>query len=232
MSTVFDLVAEGGPVMVPLAGLSIATIACAIERSIFWFQLPRSEDRIVHDVLEAAHYDLAQAADMAHRAHRFAIGRYLFAPLRLSHPTPDTFHLALENAAEKEFIRMHRGDKLLESVVGLAPLLGLLGTVTGLITTFNNLKIGGGVAIDTAKATAGIGEALTATAGGMLVAILALVILRIFLSFQTQQRDYFSTVGGDLELVYRQLWYDSQHRSNKHATPNWDNSASLQASDH
>ncbi len=126
---------------------------------------------------------------------------------------------------------MHRGDKLLESVVGLAPLLGLLGTVTGLITTFNNLKIGGGVAIDTAKATEGIGEALTATAGGMLVAILALVILRIFLSFQTQQRDYFSTVGGDLELVYRQLWYDSQHRSNGQSTPNWDSSTSLQSSD-
>lgn len=231
MSTVFDLVAEGGPVMVPLAGLSIATLACAVERSIFWLQVLRSEDRIVRDVLEAAHYDLERAAAIARRASQLPIGRYLFAPLRLHHPTPETFHLALENAAEKELIQMHRGDKLLESVVGLAPLLGLLGTVTGLITTFNNLKIGGGAAIDTAKATAGIGEALTATAGGMLVAIFALAILRVFLSLQTQQRDYFSTVGGDLELVYRQLWYDSPNRSDNHSLPEWD-STTLQPSKH
>lgn len=216
MSTVFDLIAHGGPVMIPIVGLSIATVACAIERGIFWFQLLRREDRIVQDVLDAAHYSLDEAAVIARRTSQLPISRYLFAPLRLHQPTPETFHLALENAAEKEFIRMHRGDKLLESVVGLAPLLGLLGTVTGLITTFANLKIGGGSAVDSTKAAAGIGEALTATAGGMIVAILALVVLRVFLSLQTQQRDYFSTVGGDLELIYRQLWYEPRFHHNGH----------------
>lgn len=104
---------------------------------------------------------------------------------------------------------MHKGDKLLESVVGIAPLLGLLGTVTGLITTFNNLNIGGGGASDSAtKAAAGIGEALITTASGMLVAIIALSFFRVFVSLQSQQIDYFSEVGSELELIYRQIWYE------------------------
>ncbi len=195
--------------MIPIVGLSVATFACALERGWFWFQLLRQEDRIVHDVLAAARVDLDKAAAIASQAQALPIGRYLLAPLKLKNPTPETFHLALEAAGDKEFVRMHKGDKLLESVVGLAPLLGLLGTVTGLIVTFNNLNIGGdGASESTTKAAAGIGEALITTAAGMIVAIIALSFFRIFVTLQSQQIDYFSEVGSELELIYRQTWYE------------------------
>ncbi len=210
MSKVFDLLAAGGPVMIPIVGLSVATFACAFERGWFWLQLLRQEDRIVHDVLEAARVDLDKAAAIASQAQLLPIGRYLLAPLRLRKPTPETFRLALEAAGDKEFVRMRKGDKLLETVVGIAPLLGLLGTVTGLIVTFNNLNIGGGGASESAtKAAAGIGEALITTASGMVVAIIALAFFRIFVTLQSQQVDYFSEVGSELELIYRQVWYES-----------------------
>lgn len=209
MSRIFDLIVSGGPVMIPIVGLSVATFACALERGWFWFQLLRQEDRIVHDVLAAARVDLDKAAAIASQAKALPIGRYLLAPLKLKNPTPETFHLALEAAGDKEFVRMHKGDKLLESVVGLAPLLGLLGTVTGLIATFNNLNIGGGGASESAtKAAGGIGEALITTASGMVVAIIALTFFRILVTLQSQQIDYFSEVGSELELIYRQIWYD------------------------
>jgi len=209
MSKVFDLLAAGGPIMIPIVGLSVATFACAFERGCFWLQLLRQEDRIVHDVLEAARVDLDKAAAIASQAQLLPIGRYLLAPLRLRKPTPETFRLALEAAGDKEFVRMRKGDKLLETVVGIAPLLGLLGTVTGLIVTFNNLNIGGGGASESAtKAAAGIGEALITTASGMVVAIIALAFFRIFLTLQSQQVDYFSEVGSELELIYRQVWYE------------------------
>ena len=209
MNRVYDLVVQGGPVMWPLLGLSVATIACSIERGRFWFQFLRQESRIAHAVLEAARVDLDKAAAIASQAQSLPIGRFLLAPLRLRKPTPETFRLALESAGDKEFIKMRKGDKLLETVVGLAPLLGLLGTVTGLITTFNNLNIGGGGAGDGAtKAAAGIGEALIATATGMIVAIIALAFFRIFVTLQAQQVDYFSEVGSELELIYRQVWYE------------------------
>jgi biopolymer transport protein ExbB len=209
MAFVFELVAKGGPVMIPVVGLSVLTIATGIERTVFWIDLLRKENRIAQDVLDAAHYDLDQARTIAEGAQNQPIGRFLLAALKLNHASPETFRLALENAGDEEFIQMRKGDKLLETVVGVAPLLGLLGTVTGLIITFINLKIGGGgSSVDTTKAAAGIGEALITTAGGMIVAIIALVILRFCVTLRAKQVEYFSKIGGRLELIYRHIWYE------------------------
>lgn len=209
MARLFDLLVQGGPVMIPLVGMSVATIACGLDRAWFWYRLLKQEDRIVHDVLDAARHDLDEAASIAARAEDLPIGRYLLAPLRLNSPTPETFRLAMEAAGDREFAKMRRGDKFLESVVGIAPLLGLLGTVTGLIITFTNLNIGSGAAAaDTSKAAAGIGEALITTAGGMIVAIVALAIFRVLVTLQSNQMDYFAEAGSELELIYRQVWYE------------------------
>ena len=210
MSRVIDLLLEGGPVMIPLVGLSAATLTCALERGWFWYRLLSKEDRIVHDVLEAAQYDLDRAAAIAQQVQDLPIGRFLLAPLQLNHPTPETFRLAMESVGDNEFVQIRKGNKLLETVVGMAPLLGLLGTVTGLITTFSHLKIGGGggTSASASQAAAGIGEALIATASGMIVAIIALAFFRIFVTLQAQQVNYFSRVGSALELIYRQVWYE------------------------
>ncbi|MEP1060047.1 MULTISPECIES: MotA/TolQ/ExbB proton channel family protein [Cyanophyceae] len=215
----FDLVMQGGMVMYPLMGLSVATLACGLDRGLFWYRLSRHEQRVAHDVLEAAHYDLDQAIAIAERANDQPIARFLLAPLKLRHPTPETFRLALEAAGDKEFVKMHKGNKLLESTVGLAPLLGLLGTVTGLIQTFGNLNIGGGGTTASAtKAAAGIGEALISTAAGMLIAIFALALFRLLVSFQAREVDYFSEVGTELELIYRQVWYAPAPNGNGQAS--------------
>jgi len=207
---VIDEFLKGGPVMWPLLGLSVFTLATAFERGWFWMRLVSQEQRIVDDVLEAARRDLREAEDIAKYARHLAIGRFLLAPLQLRQPTPETFRLAMESIADKEFVKMRKGDKLLETIIAVAPLLGLLGTVTGLITTFGNLTIGGGGSTEeTAKAAAGIGEALVTTAAGMLVAILALLVFRVFVTLQAQQIDYFTEVGSELELIYRQIWYES-----------------------
>lgn len=195
--------------MIPLMGLSIATLTCALERGWFWYQLLSREDRIVHDVLEAAQSDIQRAAAIAQRVQNLPIGRFLLAPLRLNQPTPETFRLAMEAVGDNEFVQIRKGNKLLETVVAMAPLLGLLGTVTGLITTFGNLKIGGGgTSANTSQAAAGIGEALVATASGMIVAIIALGFFRILITLQARQMSYFSRVGSALELIYRQVWYE------------------------
>ena len=209
MTTVFDFLARGGPVMVPILGCSVLTIATGFERAWFWTRLLQREGQVVNEVLEAARRDLDEAAAIAAQAgDNHPVGRFLLAPLRLKNPSPETFRLALENAGDKEFVQMRRGDKILETIVAVAPLLGLLGTVTGLIATFNNLNIGAGGGTDTSQAAAGIGEALITTAAGMVVAILALLVFRTLVSLQAQQIDYFSEAGNELELIYRQYWYE------------------------
>jgi biopolymer transport protein ExbB len=209
MTTLFNLLAKGGPVMIPMVGLSVATIACALERGWFWYQFLSREDRVVRDVLEAARYDLDKATRIAEQAQEIPIGRFLLAPLKLRRPSPETFRLAMEAAGDKEFVQMRKGDKLLETVVAVAPLLGLLGTVTGLIYTFANLNVGGGGTTEQAtKAASGIGEALITTAAGMVVAVIALLIFRVLVTLQSNQMDYFSDIGNELELIYREIWYE------------------------
>lgn len=209
MTTVFDFLAKGGPVMVPIMGASVFTVACALERATFWTDLLKREGKVVSEVLDMARRDLDGAAGIASRARDLPIGRFLLAPLSLKNPSPETFRLALENAGDKEFVKMRKGDKLLETVVAVSPLLGLLGTVTGLINTFNNLNIGGGGgAAGATEAAGGIGEALITTAAGMVVAILALLIFRIMVTLQAQQMDYFSEAGNELELIYREYWVE------------------------
>jgi biopolymer transport protein ExbB len=211
--------------MIPILGFSVATIACALERAWFWYQLLSQEDRIVHDVLEAARHSLDEARTIAEQAQTLPIGRFLLAPLRLRQPTPETFRLAMEAAGDREFVQMRKGDKLLETTVAVSPLLGLLGTVTGLIATFSSLNIGGGGTTEQAtQAAAGIGEALITTAAGMIVAIMALLIFRVLVTLQSRQMDYFSEVGSELELIYRQIWYEpieleNAYRSSEVATP-------------
>lgn len=195
--------------MIPIMGFSVATVSTALERAWFWYRLLAQEDQIVHDVLEAAREDLNSAREIAEHARDLPIGRYLLAPLRLRQPTPETFRLAMESAGDKEFVQMQKGDKFLETTVAVSPLLGLLGTVTGLIATFGNLNIGGGGTTEQAtQAAAGIGEALITTAAGMIVAIMALLVFRVLVTLQARQMDYFSEVGNELELIYRQVWYE------------------------
>jgi biopolymer transport protein ExbB len=195
--------------MVPIMGCSVLTIATALERALFWTKLLRREDQVVSEVLDTSRRDLAQAAAIAAQSQDLPIGRFLLAPLRLKQPSPDTFRLAMETAGDREFVKMRQGDKILETIVAVAPLLGLLGTVTGLIATFGNLNIGGGGTGEQASAAAaGIGEALITTAAGMVVAIMALLVFRVMVSLQAQQIDYFSDAGNELELIYRQYWYE------------------------
>ena len=208
MSTLFETAAKGGLMMIPMGALSVATLACTLDRAVFWLTLYKTEDQIAHRILEAARYSLADANQLAKEAGAQPIARFMQASLKLVNPSPESFRLAMETASEREFEKMGKGNKLLETAVALAPLIGLLGTVTGLMHTFSGLDMGGPGGADTSKAAEGIGEALTATAAGMIVAIIAMVILRVCVSFESQQLSYFATIGGELELIYRELWYE------------------------
>ena len=206
--------------MVPIIGASVFTVACALERATFWTDLLKREAKVVNEVLDMSRKNLDEAAAIAARSRDLPIGRFLLAPLNLRNPSPDSFRLALENAADKEFVKMRKGDKLLETVVAVAPLLGLLGTVTGLIATFENLNIGGSEgAVGATEAAGGIGEALITTAAGMVVAILALLVLRVMVTLQAQQMDYFSEAGNELELIYREYWYDASYSAGQPTAP-------------
>ncbi|TAE60353.1 MAG: MotA/TolQ/ExbB proton channel family protein, partial [Nostocales cyanobacterium] len=84
------------------------------------------------------------------------------------------------------------------------PLLGLLGTVLGLIQSLGAIRIGDLGTESTVGVTTGIGESLISTATGLVVAIVTLVFYRLFQSFVVNQIKVFNKAGNDLELIYRQ----------------------------
>jgi biopolymer transport protein ExbB len=202
-----DIVAvfkEGGPAMYPLLALSVLTISVVFERLWFWLRMLNQERQIVERVLEAARENWGLARDIAQRATDQPIGRFLYAPLSLTKNDPESFRLALEATAEDELTAMRRGEKLLEAVIALGPLLGLFGTVWGLIQSLRAIKIGDLGTEATAGVTTGIGESLISTAAGLVVAITSLVFYRLFQSFIFNQVQVFRKAGNELELMYRQ----------------------------
>jgi len=201
---ILDLFQKGGPAMWPLAVLSILALSVILERLWFWLRILNQEKEIVNRVLDAAQENWDIAADIARQATDQPIGRFLYAPLRLLKVDLETFRLALEATAEDELAGMRRGEKLLEAVIALAPLLGLLGTVLGLIQSLRSIRIGDLGTESTAGVTTGIGESLISTAAGLIVAIASLVFYRLFQSFLVNQVKVFRKAGNELELLYRQ----------------------------
>lgn len=201
-----EIFEKGGPTMWPLLVLSVLSVSTIIERLWFWTNILAKEQQIVSRVLEAARRDWGAANELSRQANRQPIGRFLYAPLRLYNPEPELFRLALEAAADEELAAMRRGDKILEAVIALAPLLGLLGTVLGLINSLSTIRLGDIGTSATAGVTLGISEALISTAAGMIVAIVSLAFYRIFQAFLFNQAKVFRKAGNELELLYRQYW--------------------------
>jgi len=202
---VIDLIKAGGVIMYPLILLSVLALAGIMERLIFWFGILRQEQKTAESILAIAREDLNLAKEFAEQSSKVPIGRFLYAPLSLKEPDPELFRLALESTADEELVGMLKGEKLLEAIITLAPLLGLLGTVTGLIISFGSLRLGD-VAANTKSGslTQGIGEALITTAAGLIIAIFTSAFHRLFLALQDQQSQLFIKFGNQLELIYRQ----------------------------
>jgi biopolymer transport protein ExbB len=203
-----ELFEKGGPVMWPLLGLSILSLATILERGWFWVKTLRKEGEIVERVLEAsAKNEWESAAQIAKRERvRQPISRFLYAPLKRNNPDPETFKLALEAAAEEELVSMKKGDKTLESIIALSPLLGLLGTVLGLIRALSGIRLGDLGTAAGSTVTLGISESLITTAAGMIVAIVSLAFYRLFQALIFSQVKLFRQSGNELELLYREHW--------------------------
>ena len=201
-----DLFSKGGVTIWPLLLLSILTVTVIFERSRFWFNVLNKEKEIVNRVLDATRRDWDMATEIARQAYDQPVGRFLLQALQLQSPDPDLFRLALESSADDELAGMRRGDKILEAVIAMAPLLGLLGTVLGLIRTLGAITF---TALGTEAgkdAAGGIGESLISTATGIIVALFALTFYRIFQGLVFNQAKIFRRAGNEVELLYRQKW--------------------------
>ncbi len=206
--TIFETINRGGLAMWPLIILSIMALTTIIERLLFWWKVVQKSQRVQDKILDAAHYQWQAVSEIARTCQEHPLGRFLYAPLRQECRDPEIFHLALEAAADEELASMRRGEKLLEAVIALSPLLGLLGTVLGLINSLGSIQLSDLGTDSTAGVTLGIGESLISTASGLIVAIVSLAFYRLFQALSTNQVRRFRQAGSELEVLYRQNFID------------------------
>ena len=193
--------------MWPLLGFSVLAIALIIERIAFWVRIQKRQNRVVRDVLNLYRREnVVGALDKLKQNADLPIARIFLAALELEEPNPEEFRLALESEAQAEIPLLKRFNTMFETIISLAPLLGLLGTVLGLITSFASLNIGDVGASRTGGVTSGISEALVSTASGLIVAIFTLLFANTFRGFYIRQIALIQEYGGQLELLYRRRY--------------------------
>lgn len=201
-----ELFARGGIAMWPLLFLSVLALGTIIDRIWFWSRILTKEREVSGRVLEAARREWSAASEIAQRANKLPMGRFLYSALSLVTPDPEVFRLALETSADEELTVMRKGEKVLEAVIALAPMLGLLGTVVGLINSLGSIELSDLASDSTSGTVLGIGAALISTAAGLVIAIVSLAFYRLFQGFVFGQAKVFRQSGSELELLYRQAW--------------------------
>jgi len=191
IGSLIQMLAKGGPVMIPLVLCSVVALAVVIERLGFWWR---------HGDVGPAEraLELDEALEIARRSGT-ATARVIAAGLAERQAPPAA---AMEAAAQTEMGRLRSYLPVLDTIITLSPLLGLLGTVTGMIAAFGILSTSG---MNQPNAiTGGVAEALIATAAGLAIAIATLVPYNYFLSRAEQALDAMERLASRLDLALRE----------------------------
>lgn len=167
-----DILISGGPVMIPLGVLSLVALAIVIER--LWI-LRRSRYLRDETVSTLQHYLVSgqyKAATDYCEMNPGPFTHLVSVVVANRHAPYDELKEILEDTGRRELLGLQRGLGALATIVGGAPLLGLLGTVLGMIKIFTVVaSAGSGI---TEQLASGIAQALITTATGLIIAIPAL----------------------------------------------------------
>lgn len=192
---------SGGPVMYPLLACSFIVLTVVIERAIFWIRLDMQCNRpLVDEVME-----LCRRGDWEGVRQKTVGCRDFVVRILVSGILHREFSMtkAMEAAAADEVQRMRRAMTVLDTMITVAPLLGIFGTVTGIITSFDMLGASG---IDHPEAvTAGVAEALITTAAGLAIAIFSVFPYNYFNSKVQRAMLDIEKYATSLEIVYEKL---------------------------
>ena len=193
---VFQFFVKGGPIMWPILISAIVAVAVVGERAFWWWRESQKRDPQKMEQLLAAleNSDVAAATKIAEGSEDPVI-RMVYRGLNHVHTS---LQGALQLAAGIELKRAGRFLVVMDTLVTLAPLLGLLGTVTGLLRAFLNID---SAELSVSAVTGGIGEALIATACGLGIAIFALIPFNFFSAKLTQLQFDLETAATNVEVM-------------------------------
>ena len=170
-----QILMAGGWLIIPILICSVVAVAITLERGWYFYRLPAltHADKMLALIAQGKFTDALSLND----GNPHPVLRVLVAGIRARASMPEK---AMESAGMIEIRHMKRGLPALDTIITLAPLLGLLGTIVGMIDSFGIMAIQG---IGQPHAvTGGVAEALICTAAGIFVAVMTLIPYNYFLA--------------------------------------------------
>jgi len=167
--------------LIPLMGvLLLITIAVIVERLVFYRRALRSGNAMEHDLQLVDYQNVEKLQQLAEHYEGSLQRSIVSSALASRGADAETMERHIDEAIMWQMPKIDRNVWVLDSSVTLAPLMGLLGTIIGMVHAFGILGEGGVAGAAAQMVTGGIAEALVATGVGLLIAILAVAFLNYF----------------------------------------------------
>jgi len=198
--SIMELFHAGQQIMWPILLVSLVGVTVIVERLLFIIRENNNrEPEVVEKMLEAVeHRDIDSAVAIGKKSNDFIARILVYALNNKEYSIPNAFI----RASSKELARFGQGMATLDTVITAAPLLGLLGTVTGMMRTFGALG-GGDVSAAAGTITGGVAEALIATACGLLIAVTSLPFFN-YLNARTEEAKHeVADASSALEMLLK-----------------------------
>lgn len=197
---------KGGPVMWPLLLCSVIAVAVIIERALFWVKERSAQDTsLIHKLLHLTERGLFDEAITSAKASQDAVARILLNGLSHHHFSLEG---ALDVAVQAEVKRMKRYLGVLDTIITVAPLLGIFGTVTGILVAFGALE---GRIPDPKIVASGIAEAVITTVAGLAIAIPTVIAYNYFCAKVEDAAGRISTHITNFQILYQKAKAKGNH---------------------
>ena len=171
---IFSLIWKGGIVMIPIGILGVIAVYLSIERYLTIKKASVLDSQFMGNIKSMVTEGDLKGAQRLCVTNGTPIGLMIDKGLsRIGKPLKD-ISVAVENVGKLEVYKLEKGMALLATISGAAPMLGFLGTVTGMIRTFHNISISN--KIDISTIAGGIYEKMVTSASGLIVGIIAYVL--------------------------------------------------------
>ena len=187
--------------MWPLLFFSILSFSCIVERMIFWNKLNHyiklSNDFQINQFTDISYLKSLKKKDIDNNPYK----KLLFKIKDFDLSSQRNLSIALSISIQSLQYEFEKFNNFFATTISIAPLLGLLGTVFGLINSFSFIEIGN-VGVNANEVTGGISEALVSTAAGLIIAIFTLVFSNYFKSIKTKKIKLINEFCGRFETFF------------------------------
>lgn len=196
MGSVVDFIQKGGFMMYPLVFCSVLLLALIFERAITLRKATTDAEGLLEEIQESYSPGGDPAKAIAVTEGNGVIGRVFARGLRNSHRTADAIEMAMELEAANETPTLEANLPIIRTIVNIGPLLGLLGTIAGMITSFQAASKTG--LSNPTQVLGGISEALVSTATGISLAVIGFIAYNYFANLVRKTIEDIEYYGAEL----------------------------------